>query len=272
MRASLVGLWLMLHSLFVGASAAEPLSIDVSFELGVGDTVRVEVLGQLEMSGSFPVGTDGAIDVPYAGRVVISGFTISGAKEQIEAELRDGYVLNPQVVLTVEQITSKLVKVTGGVVGPGEFPLTKKHTRVSDVLVRAGGLIDPSAPSAELFRAGPNGTRIVVPVDLYLISKGDLTADVEVLPNDTLAVPPALEIFVDGHVQKPGSLAFHDGMTVATAVAAAGGLSTTALSAKVKLISGESQILVNLKRVLAGKDPDVALKPGDHINVPESPF
>ncbi len=272
MGSSLIWLWLVLVTLFGGALAAEPLSIDVTFELGVGDTVRLEVLGQLEMSGSFPVGTDGAIDVPYAGRVVVSGFTLAGAKEQLEARLRDGYVLNPQVVLTVEQITSKLVKVTGGVVGPGEFPLTKKHTRVSDLLVRAGGLIDPSAPSAELFRAGADGARVVVPVDLYLISKGDLTADVEVLANDTLAVPPALEIFVDGHVQKPGSLPFHDGMTVATAVAAAGGLSTTALPAKVKLLRGETQVLINLKRVLQGKDPDVGLKPGDHINVPESPF
>ncbi|MSQ00519.1 MAG: hypothetical protein EXR71_01340 [Myxococcales bacterium] len=272
MASSLIRLWLTLVALFGGVMGAEPLSIDVSFELGIGDTVHLEVLGQLEMSGSFPVGTDGAIDVPYAGRVVIGGFTLSGAKEQLEARLRDGYVLNPQVVLTVEQITSKLVKVTGGVEAPGEFPLTRKHTRVSDLLVRAGGLLDPSAPSAELFRLGAGGARVVVPVDLYLIAKGDITADVEVLANDTLAVPPALEIFVDGHVQKPGSLVFHDGMTVATAVAAAGGLNTTALPTRVKVLRGESQIIVNLKRVLAGKDPDVAVKPGDHINVPESPF
>lgn len=252
------------------AWAAAP-QIDVSFELGAGDTIRVEVLGQAEMSGTFPVGADGAIDIPYAGRVAVAGYTLSGAKEQIEARLRDGYVLNPQVVIVVEQITSKLVKVSGGVAAPGEYPLTKKFVRVSDVLVRAGGLVDPATPKAELWREGPDG-RQVLPVDLFLVAKGDAAADVAVLPGDTLVVPQAQQIFVDGMVQKPGSLPFRDGMTLSTAVAAAGGVTGTALMGKVKLIRGEEQVVVNLRRVLKGLDADVMLKPGDHVNVPESPI
>ncbi len=251
------------------ALASDAPSVDVTYELGPGDTIRVEVLGQAEMSGSFPVGTDGAIDIPYAGRVGVAGHTLAGAKEQIEARLRDGYVLNPQVVVVVEQITSKLVKVTGGVVTPGEYPLTKRVVHVSDVLVRAGGLVDPATPRAELWREVA-GAREVVPVDLYLVSKGDAGADVVVLPGDSLVVPQAQLIFIDGMVQKPGSLPFRDGMTLSTAVAAAGGFTGTALRSKVKLIRGETQIVVNLRRVLQGLDADVALKPGDHVNVPES--
>lgn len=264
-------LWFVVFAVLRPAWAAEPLSVDVSYELGAGDTVRVDVLGQPEMSGSFPVGVDGAIDLPYAGRVAVAGHTLSGATVQIEARLRDGYVLNPQVVLVVERITSKLVKVTGGVAAPGEYPLTKKSVHISDILVRAGGLIDPATPRAELFREGPTG-REVLSVDLFLITKGDAAADVEVLPGDSLVVPQAQQIFVDGMVQKPGSLPFRDGMTLSTAVAAAGGVTGTALLGKVKLIRGESQTVVNLRRVLKGLDADVALKPGDHVNVPESPI
>lgn len=269
--ACLRWMWMVFLVVARPAFAAEPLAVDVSYELGAGDTVRIEVLGQSEMSGSFPVGADGSVDIPYAGRVPVAGYTLSAAKEQVEARLRDGYVLNPQVVITVEQITSKLVKVAGGVVSPGVYPLTRKPMHVSDVLVRAGGLIDPATPRAELFREVA-GARQVVTVDLVLITKGDALADVEVLPGDSLAVPQAQQIFVDGMVQKPGSLPFRDGMTLSTAVAAAGGVTGTALLGKVKLIRGEEQTLVNLRRVLKGLDADVALKPGDHVNVPESPI
>jgi polysaccharide export outer membrane protein len=254
------------------ALAAEPLAVDVSYELGVGDTVAVEVLGQPDMSGSFPIGPDGAIEIPYAGRVVVRNFTLADARQQVEARLRDGFVRNPQVVLRVEQITSKILKVTGGVARSGEYPMTASRMRVSDLLVRAGGLVDPSTPVAEVWRGAEGVDRVVLVVDLERVSKGDPAADIALEPGDSLVVPPAQQIFVDGNVKLAGSYPFRDGMTLSTAVAAAGGADGTALTTKVKLIRGKGQTIINLRRVLRGLDADVMLKPGDHVYVPESPF
>ncbi|GDX78621.1 hypothetical protein LBMAG42_04320 [Deltaproteobacteria bacterium] len=265
--------FLVVLGAFAGASAraaeSEPLSVDVTYEIGAGDTIRLDVLGVLDMSGTFPVAVDGSIEIPSAGRVAVAGFTVAAAKEQVEARLRDGYVREPQVVLAVVQITSKILKVTGGVVTPGEYPMTAAHMRVSDILVRSGGLVDPSTPRAELWRV-VGGARTVIAVDLERVSKGESASDVEVLPGDTLVVPPPQQIFVDGCVQKPGSYVFHDGMTLSTAVAAAGGANGTALTAKVKLIRGEEQVIINLRKILKGQVSDVALKPGDHVYIPES--
>ena len=63
---------------------------------------------------------------------------------------------------------------------------------------------------------------------------------------------------------------FHPGMTLSTAVAAAGGASGTALTAKVKLIRGDEQVIINLRKIIKGQVSDVALKPGDHVYIPES--
>lgn len=254
------------------AAAAEPLSVDVSYELGIGDTVAVEVLGQPDMSGSFPIGPDGAVEIPYAGRVAVVGFTLADARDQISARLRDGFVKNPQVIVRVEQITSKIIKVTGGVARAGEYPLTAARMRVSDLIVRAGGLVDPSTPVAEVWRGENDASRQVIVVDLDRLTKGDPAADIELMPGDTLAVPPAQQIFVDGNVKLAGSYPFRDGMTLSTAVAAAGGADGSALTSKVKLIRGKGQTIINLRRVLRGLDADVMLKPGDHVYVPESPF
>lgn len=267
----LVAVWFCIMQI-APAVAAQPVAVDITYELGVGDTVSVEVLGQPDMSGSFPIGPEGGVDIPYAGRVVIRGYTLASAREQIEARLRDGFVKNPQVIVRVEQITSKILKVTGGVSRAGEYPMTAARMRVSDLLVRAGGLVDPSTPRAEIWRGDTDETRQVIPVDLDRLTKGDPTADIDLLPGDTVAVPPAQQIFVDGHVKLAGSYPFRDGMTLSTAVAAAGGADGSALTSKVKLIRGKGQTIINLRRVLRGLDADVMLKPGDHVYVPESPF
>ncbi len=248
-----------------------PVAVDLSYVLGAGDAVRLDVVGQPDLSGERPIESDGAIQVPYAGRVVVGGYTLDGATEQVTARLRDGYLKNPQVVLTVTKLGSKLVSVSGGVSKQGEYPFTSATLRVSEVIVRSGGLIDPSTPSAQIFRDGAAG-RLVLPVDLELIGRGDRAADLELLPGDHVEVPPALQIFVDGQVQKPGTIVFREGMTVTQAVAAAGGASQTALTTRVTLIREERQIPVNLRRIIKGQEADVSLRPGDHVYVPESPI
>lgn len=254
------------------AQDAPPVvAVDISYVLGAGDAVRLDVVGQPELSGERPIESDGAVQVPYAGRVVIGGYTLSGATEQITARLRDGYLKNPQVVLTVTKLGSKMVSVSGGVNKQGEYPFTAATLRISEVIVRSGGLVDPSTPTAQIFRDGPAG-RLVIPVDLELIGRGDRAADLELLPRDHVEVPPALQIFVDGHVQKPGTIVFREGMTVTQAVAAAGGASQTALTTRVTLIREERQIPVNLRRIIKGQEADVSLRPGDHVYVPESPI
>ncbi len=271
MLNAFLALLLCLAGLARAEDVAGPIAVDRSYILGAGDTVRLEVVGERELSGERPIEADGAVQVPYAGRVVIGGYTLDGATEQLTAKLRDGYLKNPQVILTVSQLGSKLVSITGGVTKQGEYPFTAQKLRVSEVLVRAGGLIDPSTPSAQVFRDGPNG-REVIAVNLEDIGQGDRAADIELLPGDHLEVPPALQIFVDGQVQKPGTVVFREGMTVTQAVAAAGGAAQTALTTKVTLIREETQIPVNLKRILKGQEADVSLRPGDHVYVPESPI
>jgi polysaccharide export outer membrane protein len=275
MLSILAVLWICLAQLVLPLARAQEgpvaVAVEVSYVLGPGDRVHLDVMGEPEMSGDRPVEADGAIQVPTAGRVVVGGYTLDGAVEQVSARLRDGYLKNPQVVLTVIQLGSKKVSVSGGVNDQGQFPFTAAAMHVSDLLVRAGGLVDTSTPKAELWR-DVGGVRQVIAVDLERMGAGDKEADLELLPGDHLEVPPALQIFVDGHVQKPGQLVFREGMTVTQAIAAAGGTSSTALTTKVKVIRGDDQSLLNLKRVLKGQDADVMLRPGDHVYVPESPI
>lgn len=257
--------------LALAAHGAEMGASDVlEYPIGAGDALRIDVVGEADMSGVFRVGSDGAVDIPYAGRVPIAGLTVDEATRALTVQL--GTVLRrPQVVLNVETYESRKVDVDGIVTKPGTYPLEKKRTTVSDIIVRAGGLADPSAPRAFILREVA-GEPVKVEVDLERLNNGDLTADVEVKAGDRIYVPSVESVFVDGQVQKPGAIAYRDGMTVTQAIAQAGSTLGTARKTAAYIMRGTERIAVNLKKIQNGEEADIVLRPSDWVYIPESAF
>ncbi len=255
-----------------GSVAAEGPSADVlCYPIGAGDQLRVDVVGEPDMSGVVRVGVDGAVDIPYAGRIAIGSLTVGEATRAITVQLGLRVLARPQVFINIETYASRLVDVDGGVAKPASYALEKCRNRVSDLLVRAGGLADASATEAQIMR-DVLGERAVIDVDLERLNAGDPTADLDLRAGDRLYVPPVQSVYVDGQVQKPGAIAYRDGMTVTQAIAQGGGTLSTGRKAAVYIVRGAERIPVNLKRILAGEEADLALRPSDHIYIPESVF
>jgi polysaccharide export outer membrane protein len=248
-----------------------PAADVLAYPIGSGDILRVEVVGEEAMSGAFRVGGDGAIDLPYAGRIPVAGLTVDEAARAVTGWLGKSVLARPQVVLGVETYASRLVDVGGIVAKPASYALERGRTTVSDVIVRAGGLNEPSAPRALIFR-DVSGERTVIEVDLERLNVGDLSADVELRAGDHLYVPPVESVYVDGQAGKPGAISYRDGMTVTQAIAQAGGTSSTARRSAVYIVRGNERIPVNLKKIQNGEEADIVLRPSDRIFIPESAF
>lgn len=259
----------------VAAASADDMgtiAVDVmTYVLGPGDVIDVEVVGEADMSGDKRVGADGSIELPYAGHVQVGGLTLDAATKLLTTRLAEKVLVNPQVLVNLKMAVSKRVEVSGGVSKPGMVTLERGKTTVSDLVVLAGGLVDPSTARAEIWRDGPTG-RIILTVDLEAIGRGELAADVEILPGDHFEVPQAQQVFVDGQVQKPAGYSYRDGMTLTQAIANAGGATGTARLTAVQIRRGSEQQVVNVKRVMRGAEADFMLRPGDQIYVPESVF
>lgn len=250
----------------------EGLAADVlTYVIGPGDEVHLEIVGQPDMSADVRVDTDGDLPIPMAGQVHVAGLTIDAARKTIVTHLAAGYLRNPQVLLHVSTFASKLVDVSGGVVRPSTYPIQAGTPTVSKILLAAGGLMDPNAPRAEIWR-DVDGVRRVITVDLDRINKGDQQADVAVYAGDHLYVPQVEQIFVDGQVQKPGAIIWRDGMTLTEAIIQAGSTLNTARLQGVYILRGTDRIDVNYKRVQEAKEADISLRPSDRIVVPESVF
>lgn len=266
--------WVVLWcALARGASADETRpAVDLAtYTFGAGDLVAVEVVGEEAMTGSVRVSGDGFLEVKGCGRVKVGGLVLDDAVAAITAHLGRSCLVAPQVLVNLVQVASKRVEVVGGVATPGIHSLDRGGSRVSDLLVLAGGLVDPATPRAEIWRDVPDG-REIVQVDLEAVSRGDLGADVPIVPGDRLVIPEPKQVFVDGKVGKPGPYVYRDGMTITQAMATAGGATETADTRRVQLRRGTDRELVNVRRILAGNAADKQLRPGDIVYVPESIF
>ncbi|MCH2132453.1 MAG: polysaccharide biosynthesis/export family protein [Phycisphaerales bacterium] len=114
----------------------------------------------------------------------------------------------------------------------------------------------------------------VIEIPYRRLSHGDNSFNVVVRPGDQIYVdgPPVGIVYIDGEILRPGvyNLPSTDELTLSRLIAAAGGLSTLAIPERVDLVREvgehrEATIRLNLAAIRRRTEPDIYLKPNDHI-------
>jgi protein involved in polysaccharide export with SLBB domain len=176
----------------VGCARQEPPAVtvaDVSSpedRIGIDDTFDVRVYGETELSGMFRVATDGTIDYPLAGRLAVAGLRTGQVQTLLVSKLKDKYLKDPQVVVTIKDRNSQKISVLGQVMKPGQVGYYPNMTIV-DAIASAGGFTGIAAKNSVNLRREVGGkieTRIFPVAD---ISEGRST-NIMVLPGDVLVV------------------------------------------------------------------------------------
>lgn len=86
---------------------------------------------------TFQVEEDGKVTLPVIGHVAVAGLTRYEATQKIEKLYRDSLLKNPIIEL---KILNLKVTLFGEVRTPGNIPLLRDNTTLTDVLGEAGGL------------------------------------------------------------------------------------------------------------------------------------
>lgn len=193
--------------------------------LGDGDSVRVTVFQNPDLTTEARISERGTITVPLIGEVVIGGLTPEGAAARIADRLvRGKFVVRPQVSLAVEQVRSRQVSVLGEVGKPGRYPLDDVSNSLTDVLARAGGINGEGDEDVVVVR-NVNGTESRTAIDVAQMYRGGATSnDMRLQNGDVIYVKKAPQFYLYGQVQKAGAYRLQAQMTVMQAISVGGGL------------------------------------------------
>lgn len=264
---------LLLASLAAPPSLAQqPASAEAAREdylLGPGDAIRVQVFQNPDLTVEARVSEAGVISYPLLGAIRIGGLSPTAVERLIAQRLRDGkYLQNPQVTVNVTTFRSQQVSVLGNVTRPGRYPLETTGMRLSEVLSLAGG-VSPTGADEVVLVTVRNGKPMRMEIDLVdMFAVGDLSKDPQMQAGDVVYVNRAPQYYIYGQVGRPGQYAVDRGLTLAQAIAKAGGLTLrgTDRGVRVHRRYGNKQIQILEPRL------DDPIRPDDLVFVRESVF
>jgi polysaccharide export outer membrane protein len=160
------------------------------YRVGPGDTLRVYVFQNEELTSTVPVRPDGKISTPLVEDMVAVGKTPSQLARDIEKSL-GVYVKNPKVnvvVITAISVYSQ-IKVIGQVKTPQALPF-RDGMSVLDAVLAVGGLGQFAAGNRAHIVRTENGKQTEIKVKLEaLVNSGDMKQNVLLKPGDVLVVP-----------------------------------------------------------------------------------
>jgi polysaccharide export outer membrane protein len=197
-RALAVGFLVASLRLSAIASEAPPVApaptpdagVPADYRIGPGDTLKVYVFQNEELSATVPVRPDGKISTPLVEDMVAVGKSPSQLARDIEKSLAE-YVKTPKVnvVVMVAASVFSQVKVIGQVKTPQALAY-RDGMRVLDAVLAVGGLGQFAAGNRAHIVRTENGKQIEIKVKLEaLVNSGDMKQNLLLKPGDVLVVP-----------------------------------------------------------------------------------
>jgi polysaccharide export outer membrane protein len=151
--------------------AYAPPNYQQSYTLDAGDKLRVVVFGQQGISGSYLVDAGGNVTLPLAGTVAARGFTTRQVAKEITDRLKQGYVREPHVTVTIEAYRPFFI--LGEVTTPGQYAYVPNMT-VENAIAVAGGFAPRAEKDKVELSRNASGQRLTSDVPLnYPMRPGD---------------------------------------------------------------------------------------------------
>ena len=246
--------------------------------LGAEDVIDIIVWGHDDLRRVLPISLEGTITFPFIGEVRVVGKSTQELEKEMAAKLGDGYLVKPQITISVKEYNSQKVFVMGEVNRPGTYPVTKENNLVY-LLSQAGGPTKDVGEEVLIIR--PNNLHWksmtleeaeaekvpIITVNLREALAGDPKNNVSIRNGDSIIVSKIPFFFVMGEVKNPGKYNLERRTTVLMGISMGGGLTPKAASRRTKIVREKDGKKIEMKVTM-----ETLVQPGDTIIVPESFF
>jgi polysaccharide export outer membrane protein len=247
----------------------------VNYLIGSGDVLEIKVYDEEKLTGQYTVQENGSISFPLIGEVVVWNLDIISIQHILINKLKEDYLYDPIINVSIHKYKSQTVYLLGNISKPGAYYL-KKPTYLLDLLSDAKGLsqnlgliksgqkVDITRKKHRKKQNSPVDTTFSI--DLYqLLIKGKSELNIQLKNGDIIYISGQMLIHVVGHVIRPGSFPYEEGMTVLKAMTLAGGVNEKGNSKKVYI-----KRIVNNKMLRIKSKPEDKIQAEDILEVPLS--
>jgi polysaccharide export outer membrane protein len=168
--------------------AVQTAAEDPSYRIGPQDVLKIDVWREDQLTRTAPVRPDGKITLPLLNDVQAAGLTPMELAGVISEGLKK-YINNPQVTVSLMEINSRRVYVTGEVTKAGAYALLP-HMTVLQALSGSGGFTQFARVKNIYVLRTENGKQIKLPFNYKeAISGKNPEQNIELRPGDVIVVP-----------------------------------------------------------------------------------
>ena len=244
-----------------------------TYVLGIEDELIINVWGAFEEEYRKTIEYDGAIFIPYIGKVHLEGLSLSDAKELIRTKLFGRYK-NISVSVTTGKLRTLEIFVLGEVKKPGSY-LISPLTSILEVLAMAGGATDKGSLRHIKITKKSDGSAKYC--DLYpMFMSGEPPPEIQFSQGDMVFVPLAESLAgIKGAVRRPAIYEIAGPATLKDLMELAGGALPNADFSRVQVErtdKSRGRIFIDID---CNKSGNFAINNFDTVNIfplPEQPF
>ena len=183
-------------SVFKPAAIKSLTDYDEHYRLYKYDTISIRIIGYKDAQGldDIMIGTDGYVNLPYAGSVKLSGLTIEEAKTVLMQKFSK-YLKIPDMSIIVTSYGPRKVQVLGEVNNPGTVELASDDMNVTNAISKAGWVTTYGRiKKAQVIRI-IDGTMYVKEANIKnYIEKHDIAQNLALEDGDIVFIPKSNKI------------------------------------------------------------------------------
>lgn len=162
------------------------------YRLQPEDVLSITVHEQPDLATKTRITANGNITFPLLGTLHVAGMTTNEIQKKITDLLAKDYLINPQVLVYIEEYAPNQISVIGCVNKPGKYDmLHEKETTVLEAIAMAGGFSKiADVNGTRILRIDENGKEQTIMIRVKDITvKGEKDKDLPLKPNDVIFVP-----------------------------------------------------------------------------------
>jgi polysaccharide export outer membrane protein len=164
-----------------------------SYKLSPDDLLDFRVIQEPDMDAVIRISGDGQAIFPMIGAVKIGGLSTAQATDLVAARLRDGYLGNPQVSITVRTYAMKLFTILGQVQKPGAYNMQGlDEISLLEAIGMAGGYTPIADQGSVTVKRFVEGHEKIMKFNAKRMAQGKDHAIFMIRAQDTISVGEAL--------------------------------------------------------------------------------